>query len=235
MPRITVARCYAVARPPSDRVFFTFAALAGGLLIVGSILPTFIVGLDAAVGAGDDQQAYHFNRTLHAVMYLEPGSLAFPLGGAILVATGVLGLRQPRLWGIVLVAALMTALFVHALRAGDYFRGWDEFGVYTCEQRRLEDCIGFLAPAVQDLRADILRKPIAREREFYGPEPEEFRAAGRVGWTVIGWTIAVFSFVAWFRAVFLLTRRTWASLLAVAAIGLFVLAYLLLKLLENLE
>jgi hypothetical protein len=234
MPRITVSRCHAVARP-NDRVFFALAAAAGVLLILGSILPTFIVGLDAAVGAGDDQQAYHFNRTLHAVTYVEPGSLAFPLGGAILVATGILGLRQPRLWGIGLVAALMTALFVHALRAGDYFGGWDESGVHMCEQRRLEDCIGFLAPAVQDLRADILRKPIAREREFYGPAPEDFRAGGRVGWTVIGWTIAVFSFVAWFRAVFLLTRRTLASLLVVTAIGLIVLAYLFLKALENLE
>lgn len=220
---------------PNDRVFFALAAAAGCVLILGAALPTFRVGLDAAVGAGDDQDAYHFNRTLHALTYLEPGSLAFPVGGAFLVLAGLLGLRQPRVWLIVFVAAVTSGLFVHALRTTDYVREWDPVGVYSCEQQRLEDCIGFLAPAVEDLRADILRMPIAREREFYGPEEYEYRTGGRIGWTLTGWTIAVFSFVAWFRAVFLLTRRTWASLLVVAAIGLFVLAYLVFKVLESLE
>jgi hypothetical protein len=220
---------------PNDRVFFALAAAAGALIILGSILPTFVVGLDAAVGAGDAQRAYNFSRTLRSIAYPEPGSLAFPLAGAILGLMGLLGGRQPRAWMIPLVAAVMTLLFVHAVRATDYIRDGDEVGVYTCDQPQLEDCIGFLAPAVRDLRADILRKPIAREREFHGPERNDFRTSGRIGWTLMGWTVAVFSFVAWFRTAFLITRRTWASLLVVTAVGLFVLAYLVLKILENLE
>jgi hypothetical protein len=222
---------------PNDRVFFAFAAAAGALILVASALPTFVIGLDAAVGAGDDQRAFSFNRTLRALTYAEPGSLAFPVGGALLGLLGLFGFRQPRTWAIVVVAALITALFVHNLRARDYVWGGEEVGVgvSTCEQPRLEDCIGFLAPAVRDLRADILKKPIAREREFYGPETNEFRTHGRIGWTLIGWAIAVFSFVAWFRTAFLVTGRTVPSLLMVAAIGLILLAYLFLKVVENLE
>jgi hypothetical protein len=220
---------------PNDRLFFAITAGVGALLLLGAILPTFVVGLDAAVGAGNDQRAYNFNRTLRAITYAEPGSLAFPLGGAMLLLTGLVGVARPRSWLIFVVAAAMTVLFIHTVRTTDYVRDGDEVGVYLCEQPKLDNCIGFLAPAVADLRADILRLPIAREREFLAPGRNDFRTGGRLGWMMIGWAIAVFSFVAWFRAAFLVTNQMLPSLLFVVAIGLFVLGYFFVKAVAGLE
>ena len=216
----------------NDRVFFASSAVAGGLVLLGCVLPTWTVGLDAAVGAGEEQRAYNFDRDLHAITYGEPGSLVFPLGGIALGALGIVGLARPHRWVVFAVAGVATVLSVQAIRTTDYLRGGDEPGVYTCEAERLDDCVGFLAPAVRDLRAEILRKPIAQEPEFLGSGERSYRSGGRSGWTLMGWTIAVFSFVAWFRAALAMTGRVGVAFAVVGVIGLVVLLYLFAKLLE---
>jgi hypothetical protein len=153
----------------------------------------------------------------------------------VLVAAGFLGLRRPSSAFVLVAAAASTVLFVHAVQTIDYLRGGTEPGVYTCSERRLEHCIGFLAPAVHDVRTEILRKPIANEPEFYGPDRSSYRSGGLIGWSIAGWTIAVYSFVAWFRGVLVFTRRWWIAVAVDAAIGLAVLGYLAWKVLQNLE
>jgi hypothetical protein len=48
----------------------------------------------------------------------------------------------------------------------------------------------------------------------------------------MGWTIAVFSFVAWYRAALAVTGRVRVAFAVVGVIGLVVLLYLFAKLLE---
>jgi hypothetical protein len=217
---------------PYDRVFFAFAAAVGALVLIASALPAWWVGLDAAVGAGEAQHSYNFNRDLRPIAYHEIGSLIFPVAGAALGLLGLIGLLRPSRWAVLAVAGLATILFVQSLRTISYFHYAGGIGVLTCEEPRLEGCIGFLAPAVRDLRADILRKPIAREPEFLGPGQRSYRSGGRSGWTLMGGTIAVFSFVAWFRAALAVTGRVGVAFAVVGVIGLVVLLYLFAKLLE---
>lgn len=217
----------------NDRVFFALAALAGALVLLASTLPTWRVGLDAAVGAGEAQQSYNFNRDLRPIAYHEAGSLVFPVTGAALGLLGLIGLLRPSMWGVLAVAGVTTVLFVQSLRTIGYFHDPGGTGTHSCEEARLEGCIGFLAPAVRDLRADILRKPIAREPEFLGPGESSYRSSGRSGWTLMGWTIAVFSFVAWFRAALAVTGRVGVAFAVIGVIGLVVLLYLFAKLLES--
>jgi hypothetical protein len=216
----------------NDRVFFGLAVAAGTLIIVASTLPTWWVGLDAAVGSGEAQRSWNFDRDLRPITYDEPGSLIFPIGGAAFVLLGLVGLLRPGRVAVLAVAAVATVLFVQSLRTIGYFHEAGGKGVHTCEEPRLEGCIGFLAPAVRDLRGELLRMPIAREPEFLGPGERDYRSGGRSGWTLMGWTIAVFSFVAWFRAALAVTGRVGVAFVVVGVIGLVVLLYLFAKLLE---
>jgi hypothetical protein len=217
---------------PNDKVFFALAALAGALVLLASTLSTWWVGLDAAVGAGEAQQSYNFNRDLRPIAYHELGSLIFPVGGVTLGLLGLTGLLRPSKSAVLAVAGVTTILFVQSLRTMGYFHDAGGIGVHSCEEPRLEGCIGFLAPAVRDLRADILRKPIAQDPEFLGPGKNSYRSGSRNGWTLMGWTIAVFSFVAWYRAALAVTGRVRVAFAVVGVIGLVVLLYLFAKLLE---
>ena len=188
---------------PNDRVFFAFAAAAGALILVGCAFPAFELYLYATVGGGDDQQSYDFYREVRFATYFEPGALVFPLAGLSFLATGILGLLKPQTLLIVAVAAVTVPAFIQTIKTIDITPSQEDGGVYACDEPRLEDCIHYFAPAVRDFRADILRRRIAREPEFEGPSPSYFDVRRLGGWQLIGWTIGVFSLVAWFRAVLL--------------------------------
>jgi len=192
---------------PNDRVFFAFCAAAGALILLGSALPTFELYLSAAIGAGDSQRSFDYHRDLHLLTYAELGGLLFPLSGAALLVAGIAGVLRPRVWLIVAVAALTVPVFVQTVKTVDYARSPGGGGVYGCEQPELKDCVGYLAPAVRDFRADILRKPEARDPDYLGPEPSEYSIAQLTGWRLVGWTAALFSFVAWFRAILLVVPK----------------------------
>ena len=74
--------------------------------------------------------------------------------------------------------------------------------------------MGYLAPAVRDFRADILRKPEARDPDYLGPEPSYYSIEQLTGWRLVGWSVALFSLVAWFRAMLLVVpKKRYAVLL----------------------
>jgi hypothetical protein len=212
---------------PYDRVFFGFCAAAGGLILLGSALPTFELYLSAAIGAGDAQRSFGYHRDLNLLTYAEPGALVFPLSGAAFLAIGIAGALRPRGWLIVAAAVLTVPVFVQTVRTVDYARSPGDIGVYACEQPELENCVGYLAPAVRDFRADILRKPEARDPDYLGPEPSDYNIKQLTGWQLVGWTVALFSFVAWFRAMLLVVPKKryavliYAGLLVLVAIVVF--------------
>ncbi len=146
----------------NDRVFFAFCAAAGALILLGSALPTFELYLDASIGGGDSQRVFEYHRDLHLLTYAEPGGLVFPLSGAALLVIGIAGALRPRGWLVVAAAVLTVPVFVQTVKTVDYAQSPGDGGVYGCEQPELEACVGYLAPAVRDFRADILRKPEAR-------------------------------------------------------------------------
>ena len=205
---------------PNDRVFFAFCAAAGALILIGSALPTFELYLYATIGAGDSQRSFDYHRDLHLLTYAEPGGLLFPLSGAALLGAGIAGALRPRGWLIVAVAVLTVPVFVQTVKTVDYAKS-PEGGVYGCEQPELEDCVGYLAPAVRDFRADILQKPEARNPDYLGPEPSYYSIAHLTGWQLVGWTAALFSLVAWFRAILLVVPKLRYAVLLYA--GLLVL------------
>ena len=213
----------------SDRVFFALCAAAGALILIGSALPTLELFLDASIGAEDSQRSFDYYRELHLLTYAELGGLVFPLSGAALLAAGILGALRPRRWLIVAVAVLTIPIFVQTVKTDDYARSPGGGGVYACDEPELEDCIGYLAPAVQDLRADILRKPEAREPEYRGPEPSYYSIEQLTGWRLVAWSVVLFSLVAWFRALLLFVPKKryavpiYAGLLVV--IAFFVLVF----------
>ena len=213
---------------PNDRVFFAFCAAAGALILLGSALPTFELYLSAAIGAGDSQRTFDYYRDLRLLTYAEPGGLVFPLSGAALLAAGIAGALRPRRWLIVAVAVLTVPVFVQTVKTVDYAQSPGDGGVYGCEQAELENCVGYLAPAVQDFRADVLRKPEAREPEYLGPEPSEYSIEPLTGWRLVGWTVAIFSLVAWFRAILLVVpKKRYAVLLYVGLVVAVALVVLL--------
>ena len=207
-----------------DRVFFVFCAAAGALILLGSALPTFELYLSAAIGAGDAQRSFDYHRDLRLLTYAEPGALVFPLSGAAFLAIGIAGALRPSGRLIVAAAVLTVPVFVQTVRTVDYAESPGDIGVYACQQPELENCVGYLAPAVQDFRADILRKPEARHPEYLGPEPSEYSITRLTGWRLIGWTVTLFSLVAWFRALLLVVPKRryavliYAGLLVVIAI-----------------
>ena len=206
---------------PNDRVFFAFCAAAGALILLGSALPTFELYLDASIGGGDSQRSFDYHRDLRLLTYAEPGGLVFPLSGAALLAAGIAGALRPRGWLVVAAAALTVPVFVQTVKTVDYAKSPGDVGVYACEQPELETCVGYLAPAVRDFRADILRKPEARNPEYLGPERSYYNIQHLTGWWLVGWSAALFSLVAWFRAMlFVVPKLRYAALLY---IGLLVL------------
>jgi hypothetical protein len=199
---------------PIDRVFFVFCAAAGALILLGSALPTFELYLSAAIGAGDAQRSFGYHRDLDLLTYAEPGALVFPLSGAAFLAIGIAGALRPRGWLIVAAAVVSVPVFVQTVRTVDYARSPGDIGVYACEQPELKNCVGYLAPAVRDFRADILRKPEARDPEYLGPEPSDYNIKQLTGWRLVGWSVALFSLVAWFRAIWLVVpKKRYAVLL----------------------
>jgi hypothetical protein len=206
---------------PSDRGFFALCAAAGALIVVGSALPTFKLYLSAAIGAEASQRGFDYYRDLRLLTYAEPGGLVFPFTGAALLVAGIAGALRPRKWLIVAVAALTVPAFVQTVKTVDYARSPGDGGVYACQHPELAACVGYLAPAVQDFRADILRKPEARNPEYLGPEPSDHSIEPLTGWRLVGWSVALFSFVAWFWALLLVVpKRRYAALIYV---GLLVL------------
>jgi len=171
---------------PSDRVFFALCAAAGALIVVGSALPTFKLYLSAAIGAEASQRSFDYHRELRLLTYAEPGGLVFPFTGAALLVAGIAGALKPRTWLIVAVAALMVPAFVQTVKTVDYARDPGGGGVYACQHPELDDCVGYLAPAVQDFRADVLRKPEARAPEYLGPEPSAYSIQPLTGWRLVG-------------------------------------------------
>jgi hypothetical protein len=198
---------------PNDRVFFAFCAAAGALILLGSALPTFELYLFAVIGGGDSQRSFDYYRDLDLLTYAEPGGLVFPLSGAALLAGGVAGALRPREWLVVAAAVLTVPIFVQTVKTVDYAQS-PEGGVHSCEEPELETCVGYLAPAVRDFRADILRKPEARNRDYVGPGRSEFSIEHLTGWRIVGWSAALFSLVAWFRAMLLVVpKQRYAALL----------------------
>jgi hypothetical protein len=90
-----------------DRVFFGLCALAGALILVGSVLPAFELYLNASIGTGEAQRFLEYERELRLVTYLEPDTLLFPLVGAAFVVLGAAGTVVPRSW-MAVTALLLT-------------------------------------------------------------------------------------------------------------------------------
>jgi hypothetical protein len=171
---------------------------------------------------------------VRAATYGEPGALVFLVTGGALIAAGIVGfLRGAEKWLIPLVGAVTIVAFVQTVRTIDYL-DWDDVGVFVCQQEELDDCIGYLAPAVRSLRAEILRRPIAREPGFNEPGRGEYKTRGRIGWQVTGWAVAIFSLVAWFRTLLLITGRVRRSLLLLLGIVVIILFVLVIQALEGL-
>ena len=210
----------------NDRVFFALCAAAGALILLGSALPTFELYLSAAIGAGDAQRSFDYHRDVRLLTYAEPGGLVFPVFGAAFLAIGIAGALRPRRWLIVAAVVLTVPLFVQTVRTVDYAKS-PEGGVYACDEPELEDCVGYLAPAVQDFRADILRKPEARDPDYNAPEPSYYSIDHLAGWQLVGWTVVVFSLVAWMRAMLLVVpKRRHAALLYVGLLVLIAIVVL---------
>jgi hypothetical protein len=216
-----------------DRRFWLVCLAAGLVILAGCLLPTIEVGQEAFIGAGETQRGFDYDRTVRFATYFEPGSMLFVLGGIGLVGLAVVALVRGSRAIFVLAAALVSLAFVvEAVRIGDELR-WEERGVYAC-QTELEDCVPFIAPAVRDLQAEILRRPEAHDREFELLDRNGYRSRGKGGWWVIVWTTVVIAGVTAFRAFNLVLRPLWAGV-AVAACALVGLVILVLKSLEGLE
>ena len=196
-----MSRLHAVK--PNDRTFFVICGVAGALILLGCALPTFELYLDAALGGGDSQRVFHYYRDLHLGTYREPGARLFMLAGLAFLAIGIFGFMKPRRWLVVVVTAISIVAFVQTVKTVDYARSPGEVGVYSCQEESLGSCLGYLAPAVQELRADILRKPEAKEPEYLGPGPGAFNIRKLGGWQLVGWSVAIFSLLTWFRTVLL--------------------------------
>jgi hypothetical protein len=213
---------------PSDRVLFAITAVAGALILIGCLLPAFELYLEASIGAGDDQRVFRFDRELTFATYHEPGALVFPFAGIVLLATGLAGVRWPRVPLILTAVAVTIPAFVQTVRTVDIQTGPEDVGVTLCDESRLEHCVYYLAPAIRDFRADILREPIARRPEFDGPSRGDYNVRLLTGWLLVGWTVAIYSLFAWFRPLLFLKLRPWQTV-AVYALLLVVVFVIVLR------
>ena len=183
-----------------DRVFFGVCALAGALILVGSLLPAFELYLNASIGTGEAYRSFAYKRELRLMTYLEQETLLFPLVGAAFVVLGVAGSFRPRNWMVVAALLLTMPAYVQTVRALDYADHVEPPGIYHCNEPELEGCIAFFAPAVREFRADVLRRPEAREPGYEGPTKYEYSVEPLGGWELVGWTVVGISLVVWFRA-----------------------------------
>lgn len=218
-----------------DRVFFGLCALAGVLILVGSVLHGFELYLNASIGTGEAYRSFEYERELRLVTYLEPQTLLFPLLGAAFVILGAAGVLMPRRWMIVIALLLSMPAYVQAVRAWDYADAAERPGIYLCDEPELERCIAFFAPAVREFRADVLRKPEAREPSYEGPTRYEYSVEPLGGWRLVGWTVLALSLVVWFRAILLAIRRPWLAALVFLVVVLVVAFATIVWLLRNLE
>jgi hypothetical protein len=194
-----------------DRVFFVLCALAGALILVGSVLPAFELYLKASIGTGEAYRFLEYERELRLVTYLEPDTLLFPLVGAAFVVLGVAGTVRPRSWMVVTALLLTMPAYVQSVRVLDYADDAERPGIYHCDEPELEGCIAFFAPAVREFRADVLRRPEAREPGYEGPTRYDFSVEPLGGWRLVGWTVLAISLVVWFRAILLAVPRPWLA------------------------
>jgi hypothetical protein len=215
-----------------DRRFWLACFVGGALVLVGCALPTIEVGTDAIIGAGDTQRGFDYDRTIHFLTYVEPGSLLFVVGAASLIGLALAALARGSSAVLVIAVALVSfALVVEVARVADQLR-WTSPGVYSCDEG-LEDCAPFVAPAVRDLEDDIAERPEAADPGFELLDGEGYRARGKVGWRLITWASIVLALVTAFRAFRLVLRPVWAGLAVGLAAAIF-LFILLLKALEDL-
>jgi len=227
------------AEPWSHRLFW-LACLAAGLVItVACFLPAIEFGDTAYIGAGDEQRSFVFNRSLTLAGYVRPGSLPFLVGGPLLTLAGLYGLaRGTRAPAVVLVCAVSIAAAVQSLRIAAELQ-WTEIdsGVAVCgradEDRTLDECAPFLAPAIRDLQREVLARPIARDPEFglLGGE-DGYRARGLAGWRLLQPVVYLLAPWASYR---LLRLRIQQPPIAFALVTLGVMVVLLVLFLRALE
>ncbi len=218
----------------ADRGFWLACAAGALLVLVGCSLATIEIGQGALIGADETQRSFDYDRTIQLATYVRPGSLLFLLGAIALATVSFAAMRRgSRPLFVLVAAAISIAFLVETIRIGDELR-WSESGVYSCDEGSLERCAPFIAPAVRDLQAEILRCPEARESGFELLAREGYRARGKLGWSLVLWATFALALVTAFRAFMLVLRPLWAGV-AVAVCGLAVLAYLLLNALSNLE
>ena len=205
-----------------DRVFFGLCALAGALILVGSILPAFELYLNASTGSGEAEHLLEYERELRLLTYVEPDTLLFPLVGAAFVILGAAGTLRPRKWMIVVALLLTMPAYVQWVRVWDYADGSPRPGIYGCDEPELEGCIAFFAPAVREFRSDLLRRPEAREPSYQGPTRYHFSVEPLGGWQLVAWSVLAISLVVWFRAILLAVPRPWLAVLFFLALVLLV-------------
>ena len=124
-----------------DRWVWLACLAAGVLVLIGCALATVAVGQDAIIGAGDTQRGFDYDRSVRFATYLEPGAMLFVVGAAALVLLAVIALARGSTPVLVVAAAVLSlALVIEVVRVADEL-DWPDGGVYSCEKRRLEDCI----------------------------------------------------------------------------------------------
>jgi hypothetical protein len=64
---------------------------------------------------------------------------------------------------------------------------------------------------VREFRADVLRRPEAREPGYQGPTRYDFSVEPLGGWRLVGRTVLAISLVVWFRASLLTVPRPWLA------------------------
>jgi hypothetical protein len=111
------------------------------------------------------------------------------------------------------VSALLLTMpaYVQSVRVWDYADPSHRPGIYGCDKPELEGCIAFFAPAVREFRADVLRRPEAREPGYQGPMRYHFSVEPLGGWRLVGRTVLAFSLVVVFRASLLAVPRPWLA------------------------
>ena len=157
--------------------------------------------------------------------YLEPDTLLFPLVGSAFVVLGVAGTVRPRSWMVVTALLLTMPAYVQSVRVLDYADHAERPGIYHCDEPELESCIAFFAPAVREFRADVLRRPEAREPGYEGPTRYEYSVDPLGGWLLVAWTVLAISLVVWFRAILLAVPRPWLAVLVFLAVLLVIAFY----------
>jgi hypothetical protein len=205
-----------------DGWFWSLSLAAGGLLALGCLLPGAEVAISAYVGAGDTQRGYDFARTLRLGTYVKPESLAIVVAAPALIVASVFGLaRGTRIWIVLPLTLLAVAGLFQAGAIADKLYWAEGSGTVRSCDTTLEQCAGgFLAPAVRDLQADVLRRRIARHPEFGFTDREGYRARQRSGFKLVVWTLIGMSLAGGYRTFrFVIPSRFVAAMLVVLIAG----------------